>query len=1297
MIRILTLIIFLLSLLLAAPADTAGPSAPGFSSQVLKPSVGALSDQFMTPEDKAFLVWKDSERVRVVDGHVRSLRLKPEVKISRAEFFPRYGLGLGLGLDDQMTEAASLSLDKWDLVRSRFTQQYKGLDVLGADFILQEKEDAVTLAVGKVAVGLKLDITPKISESEALEAVIAAVGDEVYPLESGFDNPNVEETPKGQLAVGSKGFAFTPESFRLVYRFRVATKNSFGAYSVDVDAQSGEVVNQVSEIWEADVAIKGETYYNGTQEFMVGKIPVDVLATPPDIRYRLKVESPDIETMGATYDKPVTMEDLTQKKLDLSDIEDSVDDDEDHNFQGPDQKIAAAVHWGVQEAVSFFQKMFVTPEIEPLLSLVFFKNSPTNCAGATPGNPPLLVYRGFEAKSAEKSFPPCVDVATTGHEYTHAVQRLANPGLVYMSETGAIMEGFADIFGMFIRANVEGGPLSWCSEAPLMKGLCSRNFRDPLKSLWKTHDPIFDEWTANPDTFGVTPYDMTFDLHQKVCTREKNDYCGVHKNSTILSHWFYLVVEGGEGKNGHGEDYKVAGIGNKNSAYYDLAYLTMIMMPSTAGFNDVRALSIANAETLYGKDFPEVISVANAWHAVGVGSKYQIDRGCTPQLGASNVENWKTTLECKALPSEVAWEFQVSTNPKFERDVKTVPATSMSMGADKVARARADLYLDASTVYYWQVRGRYGAQTGYGAQTESASPRQGTKGSGGFGGIIEGLGKWLGGSRESPANGSRAPAIGLDPGEEWTDWSPVLSFKTASKKVSPVSPKSGTTPHNPWGGEFSWTSIPGAVEYKVQISPKSSFAANTGDLLEKTTGGLKETFDLKVDKKYYWRVMPVAPDKAWGDWSDIHSFKTALPVAALVSPANGATVHPWSIPLKWKPWKGAVEYRVVVSTNADLTNPLLDETKPKDAVQTLLDAVGTDGPFHWGVTPKGPPPLSEWGGLSKGSFSADYNKTKPEAKYPKGVYPFKEPNYFVWKEVPGALKYQLSICEKKGNCLDPPPMTGEHGGEGAKDLIYWWPGPTYFTNKNGYTWNVTAIGPKDYSGKSSDNVSYDIGPPAPVPISPAHGATNVEYNPTVFQWSCDACSEYGVDEIYLNASSISGGFGKGGYQASHTQATHVLQPDTGYQWKVCARKLPGLDTCGHVSPSFATKSAPKEESKEDEEKGSQGGGKSCPTLSAPTITYPPDNPFWYLQKAIKTPTAVPQIAVQWTAVSGATGYKLTIYTFSGTYTPVGEWNFTGTSSGGLTHSKGIPYMATVKAKNSCNQWGPGGSVQYMFK
>jgi hypothetical protein len=105
---------------------------------------------------------------------------------------------------------------------------------------------------------------------------------------------------------------------------------------------------------------------------------------------------------------------------------------------------------------------------------------------------------------------------------------------------------------------------------------------------------------------------------------DNNDYCGVHTNSGVGNFWFFLLSQGGTGTNDIGNNYFVNGIGIEKAAkvVYQMENYYMLSS-SNAGYLDARNYSITAAEELFGANSLEVISVTNAWYAVGVGSMYQ--------------------------------------------------------------------------------------------------------------------------------------------------------------------------------------------------------------------------------------------------------------------------------------------------------------------------------------------------------------------------------------------------------------------------------------------------------------------------------------------------------------------------------------------------------------------------------------------------------------------------------------------------------------------------------------------------
>ncbi|MCJ7448225.1 MAG: M4 family metallopeptidase [Bacteroidales bacterium] len=152
---------------------------------------------------------------------------------------------------------------------------------------------------------------------------------------------------------------------------------------------------------------------------------------------------------------------------------------------------------------------------------------------------------------------------------------------------------------------------------------CLRSLRNPNSEGFRKDYSTEGNY---PDT-----YDYTFYY------RGEDARTYSHINSTVLSHWFYLVSVGGSGTNDLGNQYNVSSIGITNATAIawqaELYYFT-----ATTNFSLAREAFIEAASDLFGENSCQVINVTNAWYAVGVGSAFQL----------SDVTISGTTLVCSS-------------------------------------------------------------------------------------------------------------------------------------------------------------------------------------------------------------------------------------------------------------------------------------------------------------------------------------------------------------------------------------------------------------------------------------------------------------------------------------------------------------------------------------------------------------------------------------------------------------------------------------------------------------------------
>lgn len=179
------------------------------------------------------------------------------------------------------------------------------------------------------------------------------------------------------------------------------------------------------------------------------------------------------------------------------------------------------------------------------------------------------------------------DLDVVGHELSHGVTD-ATSDLIYQNESGALNEAFSDIMGTSIEYFYGSG--NWTiGEDITVDSNGIRNMANPGENGDPSH---YDD-----------RYTGTFDNG------------GVHINSGIANHWYYLLVNGGQNANSSRTSGNVvAGIGL--AAAEQIAFMGFTSLNATADFCVARASTVTVAGT-YESGMYEA-NVADAWDEVGV-------------------------------------------------------------------------------------------------------------------------------------------------------------------------------------------------------------------------------------------------------------------------------------------------------------------------------------------------------------------------------------------------------------------------------------------------------------------------------------------------------------------------------------------------------------------------------------------------------------------------------------------------------------------------------------------------------
>ena len=188
-------------------------------------------------------------------------------------------------------------------------------------------------------------------------------------------------------------------------------------------------------------------------------------------------------------------------------------------------------------------------------------------------------------------YAPLTTLDVVGHEFMHGVTDRTSD-LIYAGESGALNEGFSDIFGKALERIVAPERFSW----DLGNGFADSDYAENFRSL---ADPRLHE---NPRVYGGEYW---------------ADDNGVHTNSGPLGYWFYLLVEGGVGTNELGDDYDVAPLDIYTALRVAFATTRDYLTPA-ADYREAREGSLLAAAEVYGDSSAVYRSVAQAWQAIGV-------------------------------------------------------------------------------------------------------------------------------------------------------------------------------------------------------------------------------------------------------------------------------------------------------------------------------------------------------------------------------------------------------------------------------------------------------------------------------------------------------------------------------------------------------------------------------------------------------------------------------------------------------------------------------------------------------
>lgn len=582
--------------------------------------------------------------------------------------------------EDYTFEKINDKADDLGFSHSSYKQFYRGVLLNESLILVHSKNGEVKSINGHVANNVEVNISPSITEAEAL-----------LKAKTELNATNLLNEYPTELVITKY-----KDAYQLAYKVRIDATNPMRMFNVFVDANNGNITNKISLMVHADEEGTADTYYSGSQTITTDNFGGG---------YRLRDNGRKIETYDATNATEGTTE-----------IFDNYSDyvNNDNTWEGIPYISTFTISNTNQ---SWWYSLFVDTEADFYLVLRDGNNTivyttPYKSNTSTPvsfelnqflSNPPYSIEIWDYDNANSDDFGGSYSISTlngtqnwsgNGNNGSYQIGAIGHPALdvhwgmeqsfdFYLNilgrnsfdNNGTAIKNFVNpkimetipksgypnqasalgspynimLYGMgdqtsmrpLVGLDVEGhefthlvvdnngnGGLIYEGES----GALNESFADIMGTSIEFYSGVDPDWflgegiminepfmrsLSNPKDAGQ-PH--TYEKEHWVNTFDlENDHGGVHTNSGVQNYWFYLLSEGGSGTNDLGNSYSVTSIGMTDAV--KIAYRNLITyLTPNATYYDAYLGSLQAAEDLFGNPSTQYTAVREAWYAVGIGN-----------------------------------------------------------------------------------------------------------------------------------------------------------------------------------------------------------------------------------------------------------------------------------------------------------------------------------------------------------------------------------------------------------------------------------------------------------------------------------------------------------------------------------------------------------------------------------------------------------------------------------------------------------------------------------------------------
>lgn len=537
----------------------------------------------------------------------------------------------------------------------------------------------------------------KLSEKDALSYALKHIGAKKYLWEDKRfdqltkDKKKLTVKPKGELVIIDRDFFNNNFEPILAYKFDIYATSPFSSATYFIDASNGSLVfkndkaphfnyNSTStdklnkEIINYESSLKKKTKTNilnsGTAATRyAGSQTIETELFNGSYRLRDYSRGNGIETYNAVSVID-TSANFAVNAVDFTDNDNNWTAIEFDNTNKDNAALDA--HWAAMMTYDYFYQKHNRNSIDGNgqkiknyvhVNMNSVYNYPNNDNALWDHFIEVMVYGDGASK-----FDPLTCLDIVAHEIGHGLadKAIGNGGLLSSHDPGAIDEGLSDIWGAMVEYFAAPNKQTYLSgEDVYLNGPFYRSLINPNSSV-----------SPQPDTYqGANWVYSGF---------------GRHTNMSILSHWFYLLAEGGAGTNDNGDSYSLNGIGKEKAAKIVYRALTTYLVPNTT-YPLIRTFMLDAAEDLYGANSFETALTCQAWYAVGVGNTCSVTYNLSGYTNICSADTSTYTLNY--IPPNTTPIWTVSSNLQIISSTNstiTVKAINSSINGNSTITANVN-------------------------------------------------------------------------------------------------------------------------------------------------------------------------------------------------------------------------------------------------------------------------------------------------------------------------------------------------------------------------------------------------------------------------------------------------------------------------------------------------------------------------------------------------------------------------------------------------------------------------------